>query len=294
MTFVHEDYRQTNAHKYTSNDTLARVLLDFPKNLKKQRLTHLVLASNQDPDAIQELLVYLDSFESYIPCRNVTGGDHAKYFPGHGITLVILLSGYPDRIIEPFIYRRVHRLNANVKDCFSEVIIRYAGVHPAHRRNTPMCRRLMFDQMIRGKVGLSIPEYVLYLEVPRCNPAGEYWLERVDRATRLPNQPFWVKGSLYLGERNLTAGNPILSTHINLCAIYGLEDGDFKKFYAHVIHDSPASVPPDLGIFQQLWSNPIRTLQVIHKFHYSPLFNNSWGNNLDDMKSKSEAAIIIT
>lgn len=150
---------------------------------------------------------------------------------------------------------------------------------------------LTFQRRVRNNAVGALrlgPEaiYGLYME-PDMRAAQGNWLMAVDAATRLPNEPFWIKGSIFRGTpQSIGPRDPIQNyIHINGNAIYNLHDPAFGRFYFQRMRKAigvEGGYDADfflylLGDRKRFYSD--RVQDHAHRFHFTELIANLWNTS---------------
>lgn len=193
------------------------------------RLTDVVmpLHSKQVETAKLNMRRWMD----YAPCLNTLKNP---------IRLTFYLSGFYNKKIEKDLMKEFEQLPLEFKRCFVQGRVRFANLAPKEDTYL-MGSRLQFERMIGVLFNQDLDwtvSHVLYME-PDCIPIRQDWLVKLDEACRWPNEPFWIKGSIFRGEEvAIVNKKPYNMIHINGNALYNLD-----KF----LTDSKLGLNPDDG-----------------------------------------------
>lgn len=182
--------------------------------------------------------------------------------------------------------------SSQFKYCFKSWTIAFAKISTldnSHHTGS----RLMFEKMLSKNISHSAPmDYVLYME-PDCVPIRHNWLEAVQRNVKEDPNSFWMKGSVFRGQRAIVNKQPlhlINYFHLNGNAIYSVGDNEFRNFYFQKVRpftiekckspkDKYCSVF-DTDIFRYLLHNNMEYgAQYIHHFAFTDLIQNKWHTN---------------
>lgn len=268
------------------------------------RLTHVVMPFHQSQ--VEQAKRNLESWRVFPPCQpadQAMEGDDAIWMDlndGHGwwrewsvdprlplgrnISLVLYLNGQADKAVEAELKLQFNNLPPSVRSCWSEMEVRWAKLSP--EKDTYLTgSRSMFEVMLNGWIGLREAHYVLYME-PDARPIRPFWLSLLDAQTRWPNPPFWLKGSLFRGDKQAIKAHLLMNLfHINGNAIYNLGDPDFRNFYWHRVRDwvvkSKKELAYDTDFFRYMLdpTNHPYARSVAHLFQHTELIQNQYHTN---------------
>lgn len=158
----------------------------------------------------------------------------------------------------------------------------------------------MFEFMLNGWLGLQHASYVMYME-PDCLPIRPNWLMILDSLTRWPNQPFWIKGSIFRGQVPNVYRIIYNLLHINGNAIYNLGDPAFRHFYFDQVRPYIVKFynegAYDTDVFKYLLDlgNYNFARQTAHMFQFTDAIQNHWHSNysISELKAMSEMVVMI-
>jgi hypothetical protein len=280
------------------------------------RLTHLIIPFHMSHLGKLEQMVR--TWNSFLPCAN-SQTMAANY------TLMFYSSTdmkKRDRIaeIESRLGTLMASLSPDVLRCFSGWHLQHANLSAnsdTYYRGT----RLMLEKIILNKVSLypnsNSPNntnnpnnssgtinnetlsagYGFYME-PDCLPLRSYWLTALDLQCQWPQQPFWLKGSIYRGSNKgvYATRHPPQFYHINGNALVNLGDRALRSFY--VKHYKPwaqqsaavreRSFDTDFWRFLHSLDNVHVVKQHYHKFAYTDVVQNWWRSSYSVQRLRDE------
>lgn len=196
---------------------------------KTQSLTHVIM--NFADKQLSTMIVNMDSWNRYFPCKKNNKNTNIElifHISVNERTTTTQCKEMEQKIIKSF-------ENRPYKTCFSNFSISFLTVRMNEDTHTHGAR-LQFENILNKNVFISStlqPQYILLMEVD-LYPMREGWLDILQYRT-LRSDPFWVKGSIYLGEKIYPATPRNVRYHINACAIYNVNDMEFTTFYFDVV-----------------------------------------------------------
>lgn len=273
------------------------------------RLTHLIIPFHTSH--VNRVENLLKQWRDYPPCS--AEGDLNNAAPAAPFSLVFYSSTdmrKREKVldVEQRIQEALQNLTAPVLRCFQGFEFHHAnlsGPSDKYYRGT----RLMIEKLLLGKVKLAVtPQYAYYME-PDVQPVRSNWLNALDASVRWPNQPFWMKGSIYRGNNKgvYATRHPPQYYHINGNAIYNLGDRAFRSFY--VKHYRPfcqqqqqqhqqvagsaqkpkeRSYDTDFFRFLHSMEHVEVARNVFHKFVYTDVVQNFWRSSYSLAKIRAE------
>lgn len=164
--------------------------------------------------------------------------------------------------------------------------------------------RALFSSLLSNRIKLEAPNHALYLS-PDCVPIQPNWLNLVDYQTRPPNEPYWMRGSIFRGQRAEWVRNLPSFAHIGRYAIYNLASPYFRDWYltrvVHYVED--ADIPQyDFGRWEMDIFHYLADLNISHDFQYvsshfryTNVIVNAWNTTVDGpavLKREPEVAIV--
>lgn len=267
------------------------------------RLTHLIIPFHTSH--VNRVENMLKLWKDFPPCSN--DGDLNSPQPAAPFSLVFYSSTdmrKREKVVEveQRIQETLQNLTAPVLRCFQGFEFQHAnlsGPSDKYYRGT----KLMIEKLLLGKVKLSVnPQYVFYME-PDVQPVRANWLNALDMSVRWPNQPFWMKGSIYRGNNKgvYATRHPPQFYHINGNSIYNLADRAFRSFY--VKHYRPfvqnqqstpnqkqkeRSYDTDFYRFMHSMDHVEVARNVFHKFVYTDVIQNYWRSSYSLSKIRAD------
>lgn len=273
-----------NAHSFVK--WMARVTRN--RNPNGIRLTHVVI-----PFHVRQLgqMVYvMEQWRTFPPCPSLhmlqeMHVDSHTTSLGRDISLIIYLNTRKDTDVEKRVAQAFADLPDDIRGCFREMNFRYADL-VGERDSYLMGSRMMFEQMLKGYIGMGAPEYGLYME-PDCFPVRPYWLSHIDAQTRVPGPMFWLKGSIFRGDMNVVGRTNIVNMfHINGNALYNLGDPALGRFYFDRIRPfienkvkKEGAYDTDFAVYLQHGGHLAEALGLAHRYQFSDFIQNLYHSN---------------
>lgn len=241
----------------------------------QQRLSHIIIPFHWKE--IKEVEKTISVWKKYKPCAEY----NIKEKPS-----VLFYSSDDQRREERIseIERRISQamsdLPVDVLNCFSGFEIQHANLTQKHDVYYEG-KRLMLEKIIKGKIKSKIPfYYVFYMDVSTF-PIRDDWIFALNRSICLPNEIFWIKGSVYRGsDKNRILLKETSFQKINGNAIYNLrlEDG-FKPFFERILkpyvlkkeQSNRREFDSDFYEFLHDLTQVQKSRKVRHKFVYTEL-----------------------
>ena len=192
--------------------------------------------------------------------------------------------------------------SSNYKHCFAGATTRHLAIDNAIDNHVDGAR-LMFENMLAGNV-VDKASVVLYME-PDLRPVRPNWLEAMERVSAAPCDPFWVKGSVFLGDAALMAATTYLPNmyHINGNALYNVGDKDFVDFYSNRVRpyverkhgDSVNAYDTDMYEFLMDRANYDYARRVMRMYRYTGAIVNMWHTQytIDDVLKANPDAVLV-
>lgn len=248
----------------------------------QQQLTHVVMPF--PPAQVGEVIENLNSWITMTPCR-----------VPRNVTLVFYISRNEPEGVGNYVIEHFSRLPTAVKACYDDVRVTFEEKlrdHDSYLYGS----RIMFEQMLAGHICYGKdPSYVMYME-PDCRPIQPFWLDAViDQVESVP-EIFWMKGSVFRGDRRVFSRNPpyYAQIHINGNAIYNVGDKDFFRFYRNQVKPFVAKNDResayDMDIFKYLlWGQGQFAANYLHLFHFSNFIQNHWHSPYSKKKVLAES-----
>lgn len=261
------------------------------------RLTNLIIPihSRQIDRLIQVMKQW--ALEDFLPCTPYSE-EHGSEPLGFYIGLTIYFNCGENVELKEKIINTYNSLPPKTRQCFSNLSIRWANLHPLSD-NHLVGSRIMFENIIDGKVGLAGPPGYTLLMEPDCHPVRPFWLSILDSQCRFPNEPFWVKGSVFRGlDHIMVSNNSDIMYHINGNAIYNLGDQSFRYFYFNIMKPWLRKVTAfdvDMHNFLNDKKNYNYVRHVQHLFQYTDTIQNwyhsSW--KLEELRHNSPTVVLV-
>lgn len=193
-------------------------------------------------------------------------------------------------------------LNSFNSPCFNSITVEFAELSHEDDRYLKGSR-LMFEKMLSKKLDFNgiNPSHVFYME-PDALPIRPFWLETIKQQIISPNAMFWMKGSIFRGQKQSISTNVIHNhIHINGNAIYNLEDDYFRKFYFELVRpfikmNFKNEAAYDTDIFKVLlWDNAKYTKEFFHMFQFSDFIQNHWHSeySLSEIRENSPNTFLV-
>lgn len=245
------------------------------------RLTHVIMPHHPSQEAL--LMENINSWTEHQPCNTEVHADSKRAFK---VELVLFSTAERDVLMEKRLLDAFERLPSRVKTCFSGVRAHFASLG-REGEGYVTGSRMMFEQMLRGDLNLIRPSHVIYLE-PDARPVQRFWLTHLDSICRFPNEPFWMKGSLFRGDPSQMNSHVLYNLfHINGNALYNLSDPSFRYFYFALLrpfivkYHRPGAYDTDIFKFLLNLGNYDYVRHVTHKFQVTEAIQNWWGSDYD-------------
>lgn len=148
---------------------------------------------------------------------------------GSEITLSIYAAGSLSPGSKHRVRKAFNQLPKRVASCFSKLTVVELGI-----RETDGRARLAFTDLLSRKHTQPGTAYVLVL-APGTVAIQSNWLNLVDIQCRPPNEPFWVKGSIFRGDLGTDDAKPppdvAFLAGVAPSALYNLGSSYFVDFY---------------------------------------------------------------
>lgn len=235
----------------------------------EQQLTHVVMPF--PPAQVGETVENMNSWIAMPPCR-----------VPRNVTLVFYISQNEPKGVGKHVLEHFSRLPAAIQSCFDDVRVSFED-KLRERDSYLFGSRIMFEQMLAGHIDYGKdPHYVMYME-PDCRPIQPFWLDAVIEQVEMVPDKFWMKGSVFRGDRRMLSRNPpyYVQIHINGNAIYNIGDKEFFRFYNNQVKPFIAKNDKegayDIDIFKYLlWGQGQFAANYLHLFHFSNFIQNHW------------------
>lgn len=269
---------------------------ELKRQIHKQKLKDVVIPFTMSQlERVQERI---SSWADFPPCQPVQGNAefnlqneqfyYANPHVGYNITLTFAVSEKEDHKVREKILAWYHETPAYVKSCFSRVRVAFAGLS-ANANSYLKGSENMFFALLKNQFELDDPHYVLHIE-PDVLPLRRFWLSAADAMTRVIGESFWIKGTLYRGQRRDVISALHYRLHLNGNAIIRVGDPEFTRFYCETlqayIKTKKGACGYDSNLFLYLLdsANINTTERIAHKFQYSDLVQNMWRHDYDKIK----------
>lgn len=255
---------------------------------REPRLKHVVMPFHPRQEA--QLRENLLSWIRFAPCQSSLDVEFV-FFP----------AADKDEQLEARLMSMFNELPPSARSCFSKgARVFFSALGPSINNDYLIGSRRMFEQMVQNSVGgmnLERPSYAFYME-PDARPVKSDWLYHLDRLCRFPNEPFWIKGSIFRGDPTVIK-SPVAYNllHINGNALYNLGDPSFRHFYFSLVrpfierHFYDGAYDTDISKFLLSLSNFDYVRQVAHKFKLTDAIQNRWHSEYQE--DQIEGAYIV-
>lgn len=200
-------------------------------------LSHVILEADGELDvgpeeAMEKIRTMLEYWEKYPPCLLAS---HPTSWTFSQVTLTMLLRSAPTTTQMTELRSLFNGLPTTVRACFKSFEIRHAGLDPIASQNRTLTEerhhaRILFSALLSNSIKLEAPNHALYINA-NCVPTQPNWLNLIDYRTRPPNEPYWMMGSAFRGQRKEWAKNLASFVHLGRYALYNLADADFREWY---------------------------------------------------------------
>lgn len=260
-------------------------------------LSHVILevdgALDTGPDdEVEKIKTMFAYWEKYPPCLLAS---HPTSWTFSQTTLTMLLRSSPVSTKMKELRDLFNNLPTTVRACFKSFEIRHAGLAaPGHGNRTLEAdrsqSRSLFSALLSNGIKLDNPNHALYINAD-CVPVQPNWLNLVDYRTRPPNEPYWMMGSIFRGQRGEWAKNLASFIHLSRYALYNLADSDFREWYLRAVkryaEDHPVPLYDfgrwEMDIFHYLadLAVSIDFQTTAAKFRYTNTILNQWNVTVD-------------
>lgn len=198
------------------------------------RLSHVVIeVPDEHEDYRSRLRQMFHWWQEHPPCE---WSSHPSSWAKPQATLTLLLRTPPSPGQAVYLRSALESLPRPVSACFVATEVRHAALSRRPSDSLPARvaqDRELFLALLANSIQLERPSHVLYLS-PECRPLQTDWLNRLDRLTRAPCEPFWMSGSIYRGARSAAGWPQTLASYLHIGrygALYNLDDGRFLRWY---------------------------------------------------------------
>ncbi len=190
----------------------------------------------------------LEYWQKYPPC--VHNGYPTNWANAH-CKMVFLFDAVPSLEVGQAVAQMYYDLPRAVRSCFKSMEIRHANVPPPPLTNGTVsdisklaeAERNLFTKIFTNEIGLSNPSYSLLLTSDTM-PVQANWLNLFDYETRVPNERFWIKSSLYRGPIDSRQVSQQSLATMSKVGLYNLGDPAFGTFYTSAVRPFVEDVLP--------------------------------------------------
>lgn len=248
-------------------------------------LSHVILEINDASDEtsreaelarIKKLFAY---WQKYPPCLLAS---YPTSWTFTQITLTMLLRRKPSEAFSQSLRESFNSLPLTVRACFRSFEIRHADIAPSAEDSAKIGLerereegRELFASLMSNKIGLEAANHAIYI-APDCVPIQPNWINLLDYRTRPPNEPFWMLGSIFRGQRGQWVKNLASFINIGRYAIYNLASPEFRNWYLKAVKKYTEEIPVpqyDFGRWEMDIFHYIADLAVSTDFQFtSPKF----------------------
>lgn len=297
-------------------------------------LSHLILEVGGEGDEKGELARISKLFSYWRRHPPCLMGSYPSSWTHAQVTLSMLLPRSPTPSFAEHLKELFEALPVTIKACFHSFEIRHAGltktsppsvegveakaakdgdVPPSNNSTLPLNQtliqeihtsRALFSSLLSNRIKLEAPNHALYLS-PDCVPIQPNWLNLVDYQARPPNEPYWMRGSSFRGQRAEWVRNLPSFAHISRYAIYNLASPHFRDWYLSRVapYLEDADIPQydfgrwEMDIFHYLADLDVSQdfKYVSSRFRYTNVIVNAWNTTVDGpavLRREPEVAII--
>ncbi|PJF17649.1 hypothetical protein PSACC_02543 [Paramicrosporidium saccamoebae] len=211
-------------------------------------LSHVVLEVGEGKDEEEKIKRLFEYWSKFPPCllaSNPTNWSQSE------ITFSMLLRGTREAKKVEQLKQLFNTLPKTVRACFKTFEILQAGLPDLKNNRLETLRddsRKLFSAIMLNSIKLEKPNHALYISAD-CVPIQPNWLNLVDYRTRPPNEPFWMQGSVFRGQRSEWTRNMASFLHLSRYSIYNLDDAAFRTWYLHSVVPYTREVPIPLYDF---------------------------------------------
>lgn len=197
--------------------------LDLPFQ-RSGRLSHLIFTFFFGQ--INLVIESITSWKYFIPCHDTTDLNvELIFFVSTDDYLPINFDHY-----KKVLFQFYESIPYKVRKCFKST--KFINITLPSYTNELQQRsesaRIVLENII-NQTGYSNGSYIFQME-PDTRPFKERWLEALHYSVISPNEPFWMKGSIYIGNQQTNGVYRHNYYHINGNAIYNVHDPNFQDF----------------------------------------------------------------
>lgn len=195
------------------------------------KLTHLLFVLQDTAEEIEQLRRTMDMWAKHPPCLL----DSMPTSHGHSeIILVFYFDSAPRDKTVSHLRSLLRRLPADAKSCFAAVEMRHAHLKRLPRSASAAEERAQWQRVFEGLLthhaGLKDVNHVAILG-SECRPVQPDWLNQLDYQTRPPNDPVWMRGSIFRGVVERPPMDLGQLIRLSPAGLYFFADAAFSDFY---------------------------------------------------------------